>query len=77
MEDIDSSKKHQRDAGYVEAGLGVDMTSRPLRNVHSNQNKVSRLRAWDSPSLPRHDDTVVHILVPSNYTIIRMQHFTN
>jgi hypothetical protein len=77
MEDTDSSKEHQRDAEYVEAGLEVDKTSRPRRNVHTNRNKVSRLRARDSPSLPRHDDTVVHILLPSHSTVIRKQHFTN
>jgi hypothetical protein len=77
MGDSDSSKKHQCDAGFVEAGLEVGKTSRPLRNVHSNQNKVSRLRAWNIPSLPTHDDTVVHILVPSHSTVIRIQLFTN
>jgi hypothetical protein len=77
MGDTDSSKKLQRDAGHVEADLGVDKTSRPRRNVHYNRNKVSRLRAWNIPSLPTHDDTVVHILVPSHSTVIRTQHFTN
>jgi hypothetical protein len=56
-----SGNIHQSDTKYVEAGLGVDKTSKSLMDLQSNRNKVSTRRGWNSPSLPRHDDIVVYI----------------
>jgi hypothetical protein len=68
-----SSKKHQSDTGYMEAGLGVDKSSTPLMDLHFNRNKVSRLRGWHTLPLPRHEDTVAYIHVPSQATFICIQ----
>jgi hypothetical protein len=76
MADIASSKERQRDAAHVDAGLGVDRTSRPHRNLQFNRNKVSRIRGWHIPSLSRHDGTVLYIHVIS-YAIIICIRLTN
>jgi hypothetical protein len=40
MGDTVSSKKHQRDPGYVEAGLGAKKARRQRRNLHAKRENV-------------------------------------